>query len=64
MWNITVRSPDTRPIEYTLKPGTNTIGRRRDNDVVIPDQAASRAHAEFIVDEKTGTLTIRDLGSR
>ena len=64
MWNITIHSPDTRPKEYTLKAGTNTIGRRNDNDLVIPDQAASRAHAEFSVDEKEGTLTLRDLGSR
>ena len=64
MWTLTVRSPDTRPVEYILKPGHNNIGRRENNDIVIADEAASRQHAKVFFDEKTNSVTIRDLGSR
>lgn len=64
MWNLTVRSPDTKPTEYLLKPGANSIGRRQDNDIVIADEAASRQHAQVFLDEALNTVTIRDLGSR
>ena len=64
MWTLTVRSPDIKPIEYLLKPGANSLGRRQGNDVVISDEAASREHAQIHLDEKNNTVTIRDLGSR
>jgi adenylate cyclase len=64
MWTLTVRSPDTKPTEYILKPQNNTIGRRQDNDIVIADEAASRQHALIHFDEVTNAVTIRDLGSR
>lgn len=64
MWTLTVRSPDSKPVEYLLKPGANSVGRRQDNDIVIADEAASRQHAQFYFDEKTNSVTVRDLGSR
>ncbi len=64
MWTLTVRSPDSKPNEYILKPGLNTIGRRQDNAILIADEAASRLHAQLHLDEDTNTVTIRDLGSR
>jgi class 3 adenylate cyclase/pSer/pThr/pTyr-binding forkhead associated (FHA) protein len=64
MWTLTVRSPDTKPIDHQLKPGANSVGRRQDNDIVIADEAASRQHAVFHLDEQTNSVTIRDLGSR
>lgn len=64
MWTLTVRSPDIKPLEYLLKPGLNSIGRRQDNDIIIADEAASRQHAQIHLDVKTNTITIRDLGSR
>ena len=64
MWTLTVRSPDTKPTEYPLKPGVNSIGRRQDNDISIADEAASRQHAQIFLDEKSNAITIRDLGSR
>ncbi len=64
MWTLTVRSPDSKPVEYILKPGGNSVGRRQDNDVVIADEAASRQHALLYLDEKTNSITIKDLGSR
>lgn len=64
MWILTVRSPDSKPSEYVLKPNTNTIGRKEDNDIVVADEAASRSHAEIYLDAKTNAVTIRDLGSK
>ena len=64
MWTLTVRSPDTKPLEYVLKPGMNSLGRRQGNDVVIADEAASRQHAQISLDENGNSVTIRDLGSR
>lgn len=64
MWTLTVRSPDSKPTEYILKPGSNTIGRRQDNDILIGDEAASRQHAQIHLDSETNTITIRDQGSR
>jgi len=64
MWTLTVRSPDSKPLEYLLKPGMNSLGRRQDNDVVIADEAASRQHAQIFLDQKNNAITIRDLGSR
>lgn len=64
MWTLTVRSPDIKPIDYLLKPGPNSLGRRHGNDVVIADEAASREHAQIHLDAKSNAITIRDLGSR
>jgi adenylate cyclase len=64
MWTLTVRSTDSKPTEYLLKPGLNSVGRRQDNNIIIADEAASRQHAEIHFDEATNTVTIRDMGSR
>jgi diguanylate cyclase (GGDEF)-like protein len=47
MWILTIRSPNSEPREYVLKPGKTSLGRKPDNDVVIPDESASRQHAEI-----------------
>jgi adenylate cyclase len=64
MWTLTIRSPNSKPIEFQLKTEKNTIGRRRTNDVVISDEAASRQHAQIYLDPKTNSVTIRDLDSK
>jgi len=64
MWILTLRSPDSKPKEYQLKPKENTIGRRRANDIVLTDEAASRQHAQIHLDTVTNSVTIRDLGSK
>jgi adenylate cyclase len=63
MWIVTIRSPLGEPAEYVLKPGKSTIGRKSDNDLPIPDESASRVHAELIFDQKANTVVVRDLGS-
>ncbi|MGC8833586.1 MAG: FHA domain-containing protein [Armatimonadota bacterium] len=47
--------------KYSLHAGTNTLGRRSDNDVVIPDPYVSGRHAEVIFDG--GSWYIKDKGS-
>ena len=61
MWILTLRAPTTSPIDYRLKPGSNTLGRKPDNDISIPDESASRKHAEIFCQEDT--LVISDLES-
>ncbi|MBM2850105.1 MAG: hypothetical protein HW418_3047 [Anaerolineales bacterium] len=63
MWIVTIRSPLGEPAEYVLKPGKSTLGRKTDNDVPIPDESASRVHAELIYDQKANTVVVRDLNS-
>jgi diguanylate cyclase (GGDEF)-like protein len=61
MWIITIRSPSNRPVNYRIKPGKNTLGRKPDNDIVISDQSASRMHAEIFYQDNL--LVIYDLKS-
>jgi adenylate cyclase len=63
MWIVTIRSPKGEPREYPLKPGSTTIGRKSDSDIPLPDESASRAHAEFVFDPTENSVTIRDVGS-
>jgi adenylate cyclase len=63
MWIVTIRSPKGEPREYVLKPGKTTIGRKSDSDIPLPDESASRAHAELILDPTDQGLSIADLGS-
>ncbi len=39
-----------------------SVGRYRDNDVVVPDQYVSRHHARFV--PESGKLVLQDLGSK
>jgi diguanylate cyclase (GGDEF)-like protein len=61
MWILTVRSPSSAPIDFELKPGKITLGRKPDNDIVISDESASRLHAEIYYQE--GQAVINDVGS-
>lgn len=48
--------------EFTLKTGANTVGRARDNEIVILDQSLSRYHARIDVNDER--ILITDLQSR
>ena len=61
MWILTIRSPSNIPVEYKIKPGKNTLGRKPDNDIVITDESASRSHAEIYC--QANLLVINDLRS-
>ena len=38
MWVLIIRSPSSIPIEYKVKQGKNSLGRKPDNDIVIMDE--------------------------
>lgn len=61
MWILTIRFPSSSPVEYKIKPGKNTLGRKPDNDIVIADESASRTHAEFYCE--ANLLVVYDLKS-
>lgn len=63
VWTLTLRSPDGKPREFTLKSGKNTIGRGAENDIVISEISASRYHAEIVYQPELNEVTIRDLES-
>src|SRR5260370_26700034 len=63
MWVLTIRSALDEPYEHILKPGRTTIGRKADNDITIPEESASRRHAELTLNADGNSLVLRDLGS-
>lgn len=63
MWVVTVRSPKGEPREYTLKPGRTVIGRKSDSDIPLPDESASRSHADLFLEAGTNAITVSDSGS-
>ncbi|MDB9303131.1 CHAT domain-containing protein [Nodularia spumigena] len=45
---------------WVLQPGVTRIGRRKDNDIVIPEPSVSNRHAEILCRSTlTGTTTVR-----
>jgi adenylate cyclase len=63
MWILTIRSALDEPYEHILKPGRSAIGRQANSDVTIPEESASRQHAELSLSPDGNVLTLRDLGS-
>lgn len=64
MWYITLRSPSGEPKQYSVKPGSNVIGRLSYSDIYIEDISASRRHADLTFDPVTDQLTVTDLNSK
>ncbi len=46
-----------------LKHGQTSVGRNPDNDIVVNEVAVSRYHALVRFNERTGEISIMDLGS-
>src|SRR5258707_1557694 len=63
MWILTIRSAQDEPYEHILKPGRTSIGRKADNDITIPEESASRRHAELTLNPDGNALVLRDLAS-
>ena len=63
MWFLIIQSSNEDRREHSLKPGCNALGRRKDNDVVLQDAAASGHHAEIHYEPSSRTVTITDLQS-
>jgi Nif-specific regulatory protein len=59
---LTVVTGEATPAVLELKPGTKvTLGRHRDNSMVLQDEHASRRHAEII--EEDGRWLINNIGT-
>ena len=58
---ILVREDGVR-MQVTALPAV--IGRSSDCQVILADESVSNHHAEIFIDEETGEVNIRDLGSR
>ncbi|KPL06541.1 hypothetical protein AMJ86_08165 [bacterium SM23_57] len=63
MWTLLIRVPNQEPQEYIVQTGCNTIGRKADNEITIPDPSASRRHADINYDAVRDVVTLTDLGS-
>jgi adenylate cyclase len=63
MWILTIRSAEGEPQEYILKPGKNTVGRKLNNDIIVPDTSASRNHAEVHYNPGRNEVSVTDLDS-
>ena len=62
MPKIIIHHPDGSSAKYGLNGPTFTIGRAEDNDIVLPDGAASSHHA-VLKQNETGNFTVSDLES-
>ncbi len=58
---LIVTGPDGQRNTYFLSPGSLTIGRRSDCDIVVLDAKVSRQHARLDCD--SGGCRVTDLGS-
>jgi diguanylate cyclase (GGDEF)-like protein len=63
VWFLIIRSSSEELQEYTVKPGSNTLGRDRENDIVLIDNAASNHHAVIHYDSTNDKISIQDLES-
>ncbi|MFH1531700.1 MAG: FHA domain-containing protein [Pseudomonadota bacterium] len=60
---IRITPPNGPSRELELGPGTTTIGRGEECEVTLDERTVSRRHTDLYEDE-TGTLMVRDAGSR
>ncbi len=54
--NLVMFRADGSKREFTLEPGSTTVGRKDDCTIRIPLSVVSRQHAEFVVTENGVTL--------
>ena len=60
---LTIRSPHEELRKIPLVLEKTTLGRVSENDILIPDDSASRFHAEIYYHKGDQTLEIKDLDS-
>ena len=63
MWRLNINEPERDSYLVELQPDSTSIGRGSQNKIVLIDSAASRNHAEILLDNLLGTITIHDLNS-
>lgn len=54
----------TNGMKYPLVPPVVTIGRAKDNNIVLEDPRVSRYHGRFEIDDNFERIIYRDLGSK
>jgi pSer/pThr/pTyr-binding forkhead associated (FHA) protein len=63
MWRLNVSEPNADARIVELRDGKVSIGRHAENDIVLQDVSASRAHAEVFLDSAKGQVVVTDLNS-
>jgi class 3 adenylate cyclase len=63
MWRLNVSEPNTDARIVELRDGKVRIGRHAENDIVLQDVSASRAHAEVFLDSGNSQVVVNDLNS-
>jgi hypothetical protein len=59
---LDVRDPDGTRTRHPFRHPRVAIGRKRENDLMLPDDAISSRHCEFVSDH--GFFVVRDVGSQ
>ena len=63
MMKLVIREPGKKLYrEFQLETGTYTLGRDRENDIAIEDEAVSRLHAQIRYEDEA--FTLEDLQSK
>ncbi|MFB9239206.1 FHA domain-containing protein [Plantactinospora siamensis] len=58
---LSIASGGWQGVSFRLQPGTWTVGRQEDSDILLVDAKVSRRHAEVVVAD--GEVVLRDIGS-
>jgi S-DNA-T family DNA segregation ATPase FtsK/SpoIIIE len=61
MFHLEMVDAENRKIRFPLAEGVVSVGRNKDNDIVLLDQSVSRSHCLFYV--RGDEVEIEDLGS-
>ena len=63
MWTLTIRTTDSSPREFDLKPGVTSLGRDPQAEICLPDSSVSWQHAELRIDGPAGAVAVGDAGT-
>ena len=63
MWKLIIRISGEKVVDHQIERGITSLGRTRDNTIMLNDTAVSRRHAEIEFNPPKETLIIRDLDS-
>ena len=63
MWKLIIRTSGEKVVDHQIERGITSLGRTRDNTIMLNDTAVSRRHAEIEFHPPKETLIIHDLDS-
>lgn len=61
---LEVERSGENPMSLPLKAGDSSVGRSTTSTIKLDEDLVSRRHCEFFLDANSGTVTIKDLGSK